>query len=114
NYGNDREINALYEMVDQLYTFAMAKPNPEKWLYSLPHMYDMGNGLIASEIYQKMIKPQLLDTLTSYLNTAKNLLNESEVAGPDLEATTKVLRGDLEKIQQFYQWIEEDQLERVV
>ncbi len=73
NFSNDRSDDGLTRLIFSLYDFARSNPSPKGWLASLAGAYDVSEGLTASQIYQKIIKPQLL------ANTSKMQSNSQEM-----------------------------------
>ena len=74
NFAGDRDAESPRDLLLDLYNFAMAKPDYDEWLRSLPQSYETSDNLIDASIWQKQIKPYLLtefseleDKIESYL-----------------------------------------------
>lgn len=114
NYATDREEDSLFEMVQSLYNFSMAKPNPEEWLKNLPELYEIHGDLSHSKLYQAFIKPNIQAQLTHLAQMNQQLLDAAQSQGEDLAATVKVLENDQQLLHHFDELLENDQLEALV
>ncbi|WP_018658818.1 helicase-exonuclease AddAB subunit AddA [Allofustis seminis] len=114
SYGSDSNQESIYQLVDQLYSFAMAKPNPKEWLQQLPARYHLEQGLSSSSLYIDFIKPQLLQMLEAQTQTIEELWHECEHYGEELVKTSEVLQNDFEKLSTITSLLHNDQLEEVV
>ncbi|MDO4903120.1 MAG: helicase-exonuclease AddAB subunit AddA [Limosilactobacillus sp.] len=91
NFSGEKNDNSLTNLILNLYEKASIRADSEDWLKSLPAFYDMGDNVIHSAIYQKQIKPVLLQELGQLSNDFKQL---SEEAGNYFSVTQNVLYND--------------------
>ena len=62
NFSGDRNDDGLTELVQRVYTFADAAPDPKAWLAALPQAYQLETDqLTASRFYQTQLQPLLAD-----------------------------------------------------
>lgn len=100
NFSSDRSDDQLTDLIMSLYRFSRANPSPESWLRKLAAHYDTSKGLEGNELYQTVIKKNLLIDL----QLAKKTMNEilERVSGQDkLEKLLKDETEQLEKVTQF-------------
>lgn len=64
NFSNDRNDQGLQDLVESLYEFSRANPDPTGWLQNLVALYEI-DDLNTAPLYQEAIKPQLLQQLKS-------------------------------------------------
>ncbi|MGB6179251.1 helicase-exonuclease AddAB subunit AddA [Carnobacterium sp.] len=63
-YSNDRSDEGMTDLIFSLYEFSRANPDPEYWLANLSDLYNTNiNSFSQGTLYQKLIKPQLSDSL---------------------------------------------------
>lgn len=77
NFAGDRNADSPRDLLLDLYDFAMAKPDYRDWLRNLPQAYETSANIVESALWQRQIKPYILDSfgsmqdkLEAYLNTA--------------------------------------------
>ena len=66
-YSSDRNDEGLQDLVFSLYNFSRANPEPDEWLQRLLRMYSVEDGLENSDLFQELVKPQLLSELEGVL-----------------------------------------------
>ncbi|WP_252903850.1 helicase-exonuclease AddAB subunit AddA [Secundilactobacillus oryzae] len=57
NFSNDRNDDGLTDLVNRVYFYANAKPNPAQWLQQLADPYVINGTLNDSDLYRKQILP---------------------------------------------------------
>lgn len=62
NFAGDRDADSPRDLLLDLYNFAMAKPDYQMWLQKLPEIYETNDKITKSNLWQKKIKPYLLDS----------------------------------------------------
>ena len=62
NFAGDRDADSPRDLLLNLYNYAMAKPEYHAWLKQLPEVYETNDEITKSKLWQKQIKPYLLDS----------------------------------------------------
>ena len=62
NFAGDRDADSPRDLLLDLYNYAMAKPEYHAWLKQLPEVYETNDEITKSKLWQKQIKPYLLDS----------------------------------------------------
>lgn len=55
NFSNDRNDDGLYNVIQKILSYADVHPQPEEWLRQLVKPYEVGEQLMASDIYQQLL-----------------------------------------------------------
>lgn len=76
--GN-QEDQPLQNTVLNLFEFAMARPDTDEWLASLPAAYQYEGDFCSSPIYQNQIKPFVLSVLDGLIMRNERLHDDAEV-----------------------------------
>lgn len=63
NFSRDRDDRGLTSLVENLFSFANASPDPDKWLASLKESYRIEGDIGATSLFQEQLKPLLLADL---------------------------------------------------
>jgi len=112
-YAGDRNDDKITKMVFELHDFSRANENPKEWLASLTDLYDIPEGqLEKSTIYQKLIKPQMVEELTYYTQ----LLNQALALAGNEEALNKqisIIKDEKEHYKEALYLLKENKLEAV-
>lgn len=67
SYSGDRNDEGLKDLIFSLYSFSRANPEPDEWLNQLLTMYTLEDGLEESQLFEELLKPQLLSELEGIL-----------------------------------------------
>lgn len=84
NFAGDRDANSPRDLLLDLYNFAMAKPEYRSWLQNLPAIYEVGDSIVKSELWQEKIKPYLLNSLTSLQKKFEGYLDNPVIETKEL------------------------------
>lgn len=110
-YSNDRNDDRLSEMIFSLHEFSRANPDPDRWLDSLASLYQVkDNTLASSPLYEKLIRPQLLqilDTCIELVDTAHKMGEGEE----ELDKLNKLLEEERTAYQSIRDAVSHNQLE---
>ncbi|MGM0124168.1 helicase-exonuclease AddAB, AddA subunit [Enterococcus sp. AZ194] len=109
NFSNDRNDNGLTEMVFSLYEFARANPAPKEWLRSLAENYRVDKGIEQSSLYQKYIRPQLVNQLAHAVKNYETMVDIAQV--PGLEKVHTLVSDEKEMFEGFLKAVQNDQLQ---
>lgn len=85
NFAGDRDAESARDLLLDLYNFAMAKPKYRTWLKSLANEYKIEDELVLSDLWQKKIKPYLLDIATNIQAELKTITTTSQFETTELE-----------------------------
>ncbi len=85
NFSGDRDVESAHDLLLDLYNFAMAKPDYIDWLNNLSNDYEINDDLIKSEIWQKEIKPYLIESFSDLKRKIASLLNTVFMQAKELE-----------------------------
>jgi len=88
NFSGDRNDQGLTDLVQRVYTFADAAPDPDAWLAQLADSYQLdAKSLQTSSFYQQRLAPlltdqfqQLVADVTSALEIAENSALDKQIA----------------------------------
>ena len=109
NFSNDRSDSGLEDLVMSMYNFARANPAPFDWLEGLIENYRI-NDLAESELYQQIIRPQLLKSLDEILQTYQWLISDSQ-ASEELQKITDLAQNEAAIVQQLEQLLAANDLD---
>lgn len=85
NFAGDRDAESPKDLLLDLYNFAMAKPDYRKWLKGLSKVYAIGDNVVASNLWQKQIKPYMLASFSSLQDKVARLLGSGALATKELK-----------------------------
>lgn len=85
NFAGDRDAESARDLLLDLYNFAMAKPNYRKWLKNLAGDYEIKDNLVSSNLWQKKIKPYLLDVTNNIQAELRTITSTSQFETKELE-----------------------------
>ena len=109
NFSNDRNDNGLTNLIFSLCNFAKSNTDPDKWLDSLPAIYEVENSISESPLYQNLMKPNLVKEFLQIKEQCDSLIRQIK-GEPDFEKTVGVLESDLLLIQTLSNQIDSDDL----
>lgn len=78
NFAGDRDAESAQDLLLDLYQYAMAKPDYDKWLKNLAEKYEVNEDIISSKLWQSEIKPYLLSTFSD-LNAKITHISSSSI-----------------------------------
>lgn len=108
SYSNDRSDSGLTELIFSLYEFSRANPNPDYWLEHLSELYTTDTeNFTAGTLFQKLVKPQILDILVSLIElgiTAKQIGEGTE----ELRHQTELIGAEVVHLQELQDRIAAD------
>ena len=84
NFAGDRDAQTPQNLLLDLYNYAMTKPDYRNWLKELPQKYQCGPEVIKSSLWQKAIKPYLLDLFQSLADNIAQLCQSTTMATKQL------------------------------
>ncbi|SAM74223.1 ATP-dependent helicase/nuclease subunit A [Enterococcus faecium] len=108
NFSNDRSDSGLEDLILSMYDFARANPAPFHWLEGLIENYRV-EDLAESDLYRKLIRPQVLNTLREISQTYHWMIRASE-GTEELQKITDLAQNELGVVKQIEQAIVEDHL----
>lgn len=108
NFSNDRSDSGLEDLIFSMYDFARANPAPFHWLEGLIENYRV-EDLSESDLYRKLIRPQVLNTLREINQTYHWMIRASE-GTEELKKITDLAQNELGVVKQIEQAIVEDHL----
>lgn len=110
NFSNDRNDDGLTKLVFSLASFALSNTEPNDWLDSLTKHYQVEGSIINSQLYQDLMKPNLIKDMTYLLEANEQLINRV-IGEPDFEKTVTVLEEDKALLTNVLRLVEEDNLD---
>lgn len=111
-YGGQDDQN-LTDLVLRLYDYSRAHPQPDYWLDSLAHLYQLeSNDLSQTSLYQDYVKPDLLLGLfesQKMLQIAYDMAYSEREEGPK---QYEILEGEKAFYENLYELVDGDQLDQ--
>ena len=92
NFSNDRSDSGLEDLILSMYEFARANPEPFDWLDGLVENYRVEN-LVDSELYRKLIRPQVLNSLQEIKQTYQWMIAASQ-GTEELQQITELAQNE--------------------
>ena len=111
NFSNDRSDSGLEDLILSMYEFARANPEPFDWLDGLVENYRVEN-LVDSELYRKLIRPQILNNLQEIKQTYQWMIAASQGA-EELQKITELAQNEQLLTQRIEEVLIEDDLDAV-
>ena len=84
NFAGDRDAESAQNLLLDLYSYAMAKPDYSSWLKGLAAKYEVGESVITTKLWQKQIKPYLTNTFTELSNKIEQIVNDPLIETKEL------------------------------
>ena len=84
NFAGDRDAESPQNLLLDLYNYAMAKPDYREWLKELSQKYQMGEEVSQSSLWQKEIKPYLVDLFQNLVDKLEKLCQSAVMATKEL------------------------------
>lgn len=84
NFAGDRDAETAQNLLLDLYSYAMAKPNYHEWLTGLAAKYQVGESVVESTLWQKQIKPYLLTVFADLNNKVDQITTDSIIESKEL------------------------------
>ena len=109
NFSNDRSDSGLEDLILSMYEFARANPEPFDWLDGLVENYRVEN-LIDSELYRKLIRPQVLNSLQEIKQTYQWMIAASQ-GTEELQKITELAQNEQLITQQIEELLIGDDLD---
>lgn len=110
-YSNDRNDDGLTNLIFSLYEFSRANPNPKLWLENLSQLYHVPDaGLSATQLFNELIKPQLLESLIGLVATAERGSQLAE-GTEELSKQFELVRSEQVFFEELQALIEDNQFE---
>lgn len=109
NFSNDRSDSGLEDLILSMYEFARANPEPFHWLDRLVDNYRV-ESLVDSDLYQDLIRPQVLQTLHEVNQTYQWMISASQGTN-ELLKITELAQNEQAFTQQIEKALTEDKLD---
>ncbi len=84
NFAGDRDAESPQNLLLDLYNYAMAKPDYRQWLQGLAQKYQMGEEVSKSSLWQKEIKPYLVDLFQNLADKLEHMCQSAVMATKEL------------------------------
>ena len=84
NFAGDRDAESPQNLLLDLYNYAMAKPDYREWLKELSQKYQMGEEVSQSSLWQKEIKPYLVDLFQNLADKLEHMCQSEVMATKEL------------------------------
>lgn len=84
NFAGDRDAETAQNLLLDLYSYAMAKPNYHDWLTGLAAKYQVGTNIVDTTLWQKQIKPYLANTFTDLNNKVDRITTDPTIETKEL------------------------------
>lgn len=91
NFAGDRDADTPQNLLLDLYVYAMAKPDYRNWLKGLASKYEIGKDVISSSLWQKEIKPYLLNVFNALDGKLVSLLDDAVMGTKELNKVNENL-----------------------
>lgn len=110
NFSNDRSDDGLTKLIFSLYEFARANPDPDEWLIHLADSYQVVGSLGDSALFQKYLKPQVMESLLRCVDRYEEMIRMSE-GEEKLEKIAILARNEKEFVETFTSQLADNDLE---
>ena len=110
NFSSDRSDEPVTEMILRVFQFSRANPQPDVWLRKLSQAYESGQSIADLPIYQSIIKPALVELITTMVNRLQRAMQQSEVEAL-LEKAYQLLAAEFEQLVALKEAILSDQID---
>ena len=84
NFAGDRDAESPQNLLLDLYNYAMAKPDYRQWLQGLAQKYQMGEEVSKSSLWQKEIKPYLVDLFQNLADKLEHMCQSAVMETKEL------------------------------
>lgn len=108
NFAGDRDADSPRDLLLDLYNFAMAKPDYRVWLNNLDQEYEIGENIVESSLWQKRIKPYILDSFTSWQDKLNACLNTAYVEEKSFAKIKDIFSAIANNLNNFVTAVEND------
>lgn len=109
NFAGDRDAEAPRKILLDLYDYAMAKPDYQQWLKSLPKLYEVKGQIVKSNFWQKNIKPYLLTTFKELISKCQQLLGQPPMQTKEMSKVQQAFSLFTQNLQQLTAALQSDQ-----
>lgn len=112
-YSNDRNDDGLTQLIFSLYEFSRANPNPQLWLEHLSDLYRVPQtGFGETKLFQELVKPQILEVLTSLVDGATRASQLAE-GTEELTKQYELVHSEQRFFEELLGLVEEDHYEAI-
>ncbi|RVU71728.1 MULTISPECIES: helicase-exonuclease AddAB subunit AddA [Lactobacillus] len=110
NFAGDRDADAARNLLLDLYDFAMARPNYQRWLTKLAQSYEIGDKeLVQTRLWQEKIKPYLVTTFSDLQSKVQKLLDIPIIETKELAKVKDNFASFSQKLDSFVTALKTDQ-----
>lgn len=108
NFAGDRDAENSRNLLLDLYNYAMARPDYEKWLDSLPNGYETDDDLVQSPIWQEKIKPYLKQEFLDLMPKITDVLDIYQLTSKELSKLRESFSTFALKLQNYCNLLDQD------
>lgn len=109
NFAGDRDADSPRDLLLNLYNFAMAKPDYQMWLQKLPEIYETDDKITTSKLWQRKIKPYLLDSFGDLQGKIEDHLEQPLFETKELKKCREDFTLFSQNLNNFITTLEEDE-----